>query len=434
MKQIVSRWNRAYFEGRLSNTCLAELDLIDTEDEELTAFVDNFLFYLHEAGCPAEDLSPLGARFLAQIAKSYMPSLWGKIPPITREGRLRVMDRVAHHSLSIAPNDAIRFLDVGCGYPPVTTIETARACPGWSCVGIDPNFPALILTDTDADTVGCFDESGRLVYIQYLKGPLQPALEVIERDQRRLVSKWSEIQTHASLRERFLADGRLIHHPEEQYEGDNLAFVASDLVGLQDCEPFDLVRCMNVFMYYSGREIIENIRHTKHLLNDLAFFICGNAPEVMSSTARYLAFQKKDSDLVPVLYGIDLAKLSRRDGNGWWAFHKDQPDTLFLAKLISFVAGNQELHAHLINVVDRLERELGYSERDSDGFLQQRGFISSTADNDQLNQRLAEECGQEIQDYLRSNGLHADITPYAHLVIDLTRTTNSFIGQYFPVL
>jgi len=61
--------------------------------------------------------------------------------PITREGRLRLMDDFSQSVLDLPENEAVRLLDIGCGYPPPTTMETANRYPNWNCIGIDPNLP-----------------------------------------------------------------------------------------------------------------------------------------------------------------------------------------------------------------------------------------------------------------------------------------------------
>jgi len=37
----------------------------------------------------------------------------------------------------------------------------------------------------------------------------------------------------------------------------------------------------------------------------------------------------------------------------FWAFHKDQPDTLFLASVIRMVSENQHLLARVTSAIDR---------------------------------------------------------------------------------
>lgn len=432
MKEIIAKWNTDYYVGELSQACLEELDKIDTDNCELMEFLDTWTFYFYMAGGHARNISPLGASFLPEIAKSYMPSLWANIPPITRGGRLRLVDRIAHDVLGITPDQAIHFLDVGCGYPPLPTVETAETCPKWSCVGIDPNFPVWILFD-DEDNASCFDEAGTLVYIQYLQGGLQPALNIVQRDRQRRALEWERIHQNPTLREEWLLGERLLKDPAKHYERDNLSFRTSTLTGLSADQTFDLIRCMNVFPYFDGQAILDNIRHAKSLLADLGVFICGISSEWVGP-ARYLTYQKHGDALTPQLFGMDLNKFSQREANGWWAFYKDQPDTLFLAKVVRLVSDNGDLFDHVNSVIDRIEHELGHSHRDSDGYLHQTGFLIATTEYEYLLQTLKDECGQEITTFLEARGLCAEITPFGHLLIDLSRSSPEHYEQYFPVL
>ncbi len=434
MKEIIAEWNSRYFDGEMSHACLTEFDPLDTDDRELVNLVDTWMFYYHAAGGNAKNFPPLLSRFFAHVAKSYLPTLWAKIPPITRGGRLRGIDRVVHEVLTIGPNQAIRFLDVGCGYPPLTTVETAAACPGWDCVGIDPNFPAWILFDGEG-AAACFDKAGTLTYIQYLDSDLQPALDRVTRDRQKFTLQWGQIQANPALREELVRSERLIRDPMQHYEGPCLAFRSSSLTGLnaQQQEPFDLIRCMNVFMYFDGRSILENIGHAKSLLADSGAFLYGSVPELGSASARYMAYQKRGAALVPWLFGMDLGKFAQVDGTGWWAFHKDQPDTLFASRVVRWVSDSGDLGKRVSAVIDRVRQELGYGQRNPDGYLNVKGVLSNT-DNARLNMTLADACGDDIVAFLGARGLCAEITPFGHLVIDLGCTTPELYEQYFPAL
>lgn len=431
MKEIVARWNEDYFGRKLSQACLEEFDQIDTQDRELVNFVDTFLFYWNMAGLEARNCSPLAARFLSRMAKSYMPSLWAKIPPITSEERLQIIDHVVQDVLGISADQDIRFLDIGCGYPPVTTIETSNACPKWTCVGTDPNFPASILFDADK-AVGCFDEIGTLVYIQYLEGALQPSPEKVEQDKQRLTLEGQRIQSDNLLKNTLLEDEQFVVDPVKHYERDNLSFHTTTLLEFATDEPFDLIRCMNVFMYFDRNAILDNIKQAKMLLRDSGMFIFGNVIE-SGYASRYVVYQKCGTTLTPKLFGMDLGKLNQKDGNGWWAFHRDQPDTLFLAKVVRLVAENEELFGKVLEASDRVEQEFGYSFRDQDGYLKETVFLNTTKNNKSLSIAVADECGREITSFLRSMGLYAEITPFAHLVIDFSRSSPEHYEQYFSV-
>jgi hypothetical protein len=139
-------------------------------------------------------------------------------------------------------------------------------------------------------------------------------------------------------------------------------------MGMHTDQPFDFIRCMNVFMYFDGRAILDHLRYAKSLLSPQGVFVCGSVNEIGAS-AKYLAYRKQRDVLTPWLFGFDLVKFSQREGNGFWGFHKDQPDTLFLASVMRMVSENQHLLARVTSVIDRVEEVLGTATRDRHGYL-----------------------------------------------------------------
>jgi SAM-dependent methyltransferase len=433
MKEIVVKWNREYFDGKLSLACLEELDKTDDKNRELVELIDTWLYYFHAAGGRAQNFSSLLARFFATVAASYLPSLWARIPPITRGGRLRGMDRIAHEVLGFPAGRAIRFLDVGCGYPPLTTVDTAEECIAWSCVGIDPNFPAWILHDEDGNAA-CFDETGAMVYIQYLQGDLQPGSDQILKDRQRYSLEWDRVSHDPALEAEVIRAKRLVRNPAAHFGRSNLSFSSTSLMGMHTVQPFDFIRCMNVFMYFDGRAILDHLRYAKSLLSPQGVFVCGSVNEIGVS-AKYLAYRKRRDVLTPWLFGFDLGKFSQREGNGFWGFHKDQPDTLFLASVIRMVSENQHLLARVTSVIDRVEEVLGTATRDRHGYLrEEESTVSGTVRYSQLLAAVGSECGEEIVTFLGSRGLSAEINPSGHLLIDLPGSSPSLYERYFPLL
>ena len=57
------------------------------------------------------------------------------------------------------------FLDLGCGFPPLTAIETAQKLPDWRVIGADPVIPHFIVYDERGDYTN-FNEAGDILYFQ----------------------------------------------------------------------------------------------------------------------------------------------------------------------------------------------------------------------------------------------------------------------------
>jgi hypothetical protein len=225
----------------------------------------------------------------------------------------------------------------------------------------------------------------------------------------------------------------MVIEPVKHYEKDNLKFLTTNLEEFATDERFDLIRCMNVFMYFDRSYIFKNIKHAKLLLSNSGMFICGNVMEI-GYASRYVVYKKHGTKLIPKLFGMDLGKLNQRDGNGWWGFYKDQPEPLFLAKIVRMVAENRKLFGRIMDISDHIEHELGLSYRDKDGHLHEKGFLHTTIDNHRLSKAIADECGDEITAFFVSMGIYAELTPFAHMVIDFSRSRKEHYEPYFTTL
>jgi hypothetical protein len=112
------------------------------------------------------DLSPTVARFFAIFAPSILPTAWGGIvPPLTMPGRHKKIDAYlrSHPWASFEPGTVL--LDLGCGFPPQTSMDAADAFPEWQIVGANPSFEPYLLYD-ERENYTSFDSNGKLRYFQ----------------------------------------------------------------------------------------------------------------------------------------------------------------------------------------------------------------------------------------------------------------------------
>jgi hypothetical protein len=432
MKEVVRRWNEEYFDGGLSQECLDILDQIDSGNRELLDFTDTQFYYAHLAGVPPTEFSPLAARFYAFATGSYLLSLWDRIPPITRAGRLKLIDEAAEGILGLLPDSPVEFLDMGCGYPPLTTMETAKVNPQWRCMGIDPGFPRYTLFD-DRGTGACVDEHDTLTFIQYPEGDLQPIPAKVAEDKARFAALWQAARADPAKWDDLRQSGHLVTQPLAEYAGGNLTLRRCALMELVTDQRFDLVRCMNVSYYLSGEALLDNMREVKVLLRDAGWFIFGSASD-RGSALKYTTYRKQGDRLEPVHFGMDLGKLTIWEGSGWWGFHKDQPDTLFLTRIIRRARRDDALMRALMPLADKLASELGYSTRCQDGYLRQTGFVNVSKDYPTFNRELAEACGDRVQRFFSESGFAANVTPDGYLILDLSRSDPALYQEYLPVL
>jgi hypothetical protein len=70
---------------------------------------------------------------LSSVNPAMLPSAWaGRIPPLTSGGRHKKLDAYVKQQTKMAGNEKSVFIDLGCGFPPVTTVDTAGKFPNWS--------------------------------------------------------------------------------------------------------------------------------------------------------------------------------------------------------------------------------------------------------------------------------------------------------------
>src|SRR5678816_4491026 len=115
------------------------------------------------------NFSPFTA-FGLSMAKSFLPGAWGgTIPPITAPGRHKAFDDYISSNQWSSPGRGTIMIDVGCGFPPTTAIETAQRFPEWQIVGADPGFDPFVLYDRDQSDA-CIDQNGQVRYSLLLPG------------------------------------------------------------------------------------------------------------------------------------------------------------------------------------------------------------------------------------------------------------------------
>lgn len=79
-------------------------------------------------------------------------------------GRHRKLDQyVAGGNPWQEPSGEGVFVDLGCGFPPFTTVETAQRLRDWRVVGVDPAFGRYLVYDADG-AYACFDARRHLRY------------------------------------------------------------------------------------------------------------------------------------------------------------------------------------------------------------------------------------------------------------------------------
>ena len=95
-----------------------------------------------------------------------------------------------------------RLLDIGCGFPPFTTIETVHCLEDWSITGADPSLPVYLVYDAWGNYAS-FDENKSVVYFQ----PASPSIET-----------WNKLLIDSSATKKYFETllHELLNHPAEE--------------------------------------------------------------------------------------------------------------------------------------------------------------------------------------------------------------------------
>lgn len=327
------------------------------------------LTLMKRSSCPATEFNSQMIWLLASVTPCMLPSAWGgRIPPVTSPGRHKKLDDYVVKQTQASSNRPSVYIDLGCGFPPVTTIDTARQLPDWSVFGVDRSFTRYVLYDADGN-YACFNRDGIL---QYLQAPTNPLNERPDATKDHFNSLFADLYPRLEVvdehsRVTVGSNGnKLVYNPVREFEGKNLKFLKADIDDLH-LPPADAVRCMNVLLYFERdiREIMLSKICT--LLDEGGLLITGfNHP--LGIYARYSVYKKND-DVRACEFAFSLDNL-RPLGIGPWLTLADQDrEAELLADLTGAIRADRRFWAEFNPYVDMLRTKYGICERGNDGFF-----------------------------------------------------------------
>ena len=135
---------------------------------EAKGVIVRLLSLMKRSSVPATEINSQMIWLLASVTPTMLPSAWGgRIPPVTSSDRHKKLDDYVAKRGRTSINGQPVYIDLGCGFPPVTTIDTAERLPDWTVFGIDRSFTRYVLYDVNGN-YACFNRFGELQYIQAL--------------------------------------------------------------------------------------------------------------------------------------------------------------------------------------------------------------------------------------------------------------------------
>jgi hypothetical protein len=427
-RAYVDTLNRSYFEGRLAPAVVERLSALPVARDDVRAFVERMFRMMQRSGFAASDLSTLHGDVLGGLLARLLPETWsGRVPPITLAGRHRKIDELV--SLRAAQNGSGPgvFLDVACGFPPLTTIETADALPDWQIVGLDPALPTYLVHD-DAQNHALFDAAGRATYFQPVVPTAENWFSLLEDWQRSrdrfeslLESLLVERARQGGDAERFEYGGAVLEtRPEATYERPNLRFVRGDL----EAAPHggaDVVRCFNMLYYFDDGFRVNALATFSKLLRDGGLLVAGG-DWAYTTECRYFTYVKRGDRLEPSEFAFSLDNVSPLAILPWYTLHDDTREVLLLARLVGELRRDQLFLKACLAVGDSLRASCGVCPRGADGYYE--GVASHVPPAEvwqrgaQISEGLASpELAAMAVDILARAGFTARVNEVGHIAI-----------------
>ena len=408
--------------GRPSEAVLQLLKKAEHQRPEVRDFIERAFRLMEITKFDPRDLSLTVARFFVVVAPGILPGAWGGIvPPITMPGRHKKIDAYLRSNPWTKFELGTVLLDLGCGFPPQTSIDAADAFPDWQIVGADPAFEPYLLYD-ERENYASFNANGKLQYFQ----PGRPDEFLrLYADRDATVQHFSEAFAQLlpslppddgglSTAER---DGaRLLRHPMRTYERPNLKFVQAGF-GSSDVPPADVVRSFNVLIYFDADFRRNAEAWIARVLRPGGLFVCGR-DDGASLNAHYSVYRNEDGRLVQKEYAFAIETLRQ---SAWFTLHEGERETWRLAELLGILRSDREFSRDYDARADALLAEHKIAIRDANGFLTEPpeplDFARAMPAYEGITRELEAEFLDRAVAVLQRAGLNAWRNPVGHIAV-----------------
>ncbi len=388
---IVDKWNAAYFDNRLSPEAVAALNGQAEAGTDAQALADRVFRLMRVARFDPADFTSLTAWLIGFGAPRVVPSAWdGAVPPITLVGRHQKLDDYVAQNPWHRPMDEPVLVDLGCGFPPFTAVDSAAKLTGWRIIGVDPSFSRYLVYDDRGD-YACFDDEDHLRY--YQTRILAPDPAATRARFRRLLRRLLPLLPGDDTGElsEVKHDGTcLMRNPLRRYEGGNLVLTQGE-VGSVDIEGgADVIRCMNVLMYFDQAFRERALEWACDVLRPGGLFVCGSN-WARSTSSRYTVYQEQGGHLVPREFAFSIDNVRPITLAPWYALHDDNLENLCNAEAVGIIRSDDGFRRRFDERLDALLAQAGICARGVDGYLAS-AVEDTTLDN--LDEQIADLCEQ----------------------------------------
>jgi len=346
----------------------------ETLPADVRRFITRMLILMRKADFPATDFTPVLIWQLSNVIPGFLPCAWkGRIPPLTLARRNAKIDAYVIRYKWQEPLVNPVFVDMGCGFPPVTTSEAASALSGWRVFGVDRSFSEYVVYDPEGH-YACFDAQGMF---QYFQPTMDRAGILMYRNMAEARSRFEKVfrelhpllcGTTGQVGETVEKDGhRLVHHPIRDFEAPGLTFIESEMENVR-IPPAHAIRCMNTLIYFDSKARQRLLVQAGALLAGTGILITG-ANLMSGATCRYTVYRRAGGLLEPVEFAFSVDNLRPINVMPWYTLHDDDSEALLLAGAIRRVRADRPFWLVFSGRLDELMAHYGLFERDRNGFL-----------------------------------------------------------------
>ena len=418
--EFVKDLNNRFFKGELSTQFQDKLQQLPIDRPDVFAFVERMFGFMNSNGMPAKDLSLGQADILGTLLARILPGAWeGRVPPITVAGRHAVIDQYIKKNHWISSTGK-SMLDIGCGFPPFTTIEAANYLSDWKITGADPSIPIYLIYDAEGN-YATLDENKSTVYFQ-------PAIPSIENWNELLSNSTATKNYFENLLEELLVHSnsegfpRLERNPIKNYETDRLSFIRGG-IGQIDIVPQDVIRCFNVLYYFDNNFQENALKWFAEKTNEGSIVLVGG-DWAASTECYYNLYKKIDNRLVNKEFAFSVDCICPFGIVTWYALHDDEPLKAELIKYISIIRKDRSFMDSFYTFHDAQRVKYKVCPRDDQGYY---GIVDPSIQpqdlwiltSKMLNELNDAGLNQKAVDVLNNAGFNARVNEVGHIAIKL---------------
>ena len=379
-------------------------------------FIIRALTLMRRAGYSATGFTPNLIQWLTVTAPNILPGAWGgRIPPLTLAGRHKKLDDYVANQRLVVENKPSVFVDLGCGFPPVTSTDTARRFSNWHVYGVDHSFADYVLYDEQGH-YACFDKKGAFQYFQALLNASGRAMYADPQTTReRFEALFESIfpllkDSDPTTSHTVVKDGnRLVYNHIRDFEADNLTFIQADMEQLR-LPGAKVIRCMNVLIYFTPEVRKTMLSSIGRILDEDGILIAGT--NGLGIQSRYAVYLKSDNNLVPNEFAFSLDNLGPIVYMPWFTVHENDPESMLLTEMMAAVRGDRSFWSKFNDRIDDLLKHFDICRRGADGFLHFSNPDMSPGEYLEKNAALWQQLKEDgyagsVVDSLRQSGYEA---------------------------